>query len=82
MNEHGCTYARSCMYLIAFMQTSVTCVSCDHQALCELTEVLPSADVDPDNGLNVCRRVWIAKHDTVQTNRELADRFVTSFHIM
>ena len=49
------------------------------QALCELTEVLPTTDVDRRNGLNLCRRMWICRHDPEETNRQLAEKYVAYF---
>ena len=43
------------------------------EALLLMEEVLPTA-IEDEDGLQLSRRVWVAKHDTEPDNVKLADR--------
>jgi len=49
---------------------------CSLQGLRAMAQVLPSPDVDKDIGLNLVRRVWIARFDIETEIAALADRCV------
>ena len=44
------------------------------QALLMLEEVLPTPDVDYTNGLQLMKRIWVARFDVEEENVKLADR--------
>ena len=45
-----------------------------------MVQVLPSPEVDKDSGLNLVRRVWIARFDIETEIVVLADGYVTGGH--
>lgn len=68
--------------LLAPPTSSLSCLApwCS-QALNELQLCLPTPDVDFDEGLNLVRRVWIARFDVEEDNRKLAEKSVSQLSL-
>ncbi|XP_013411317.1 eIF-2-alpha kinase activator GCN1 [Lingula anatina] len=47
------------------------------QSLQAMVEVLPTPDVEREPGLELCRRIWVAKFDVDEGNQKMAERLWT-----
>ncbi|KAL1132575.1 hypothetical protein AAG570_010527, partial [Ranatra chinensis] len=51
------------------------------RSMCALVPVLPKPKQNRDQALRITRRVWVAKHDVVEENRDVADKLWQSANL-